>query len=146
MRKSDHRNPLRSHEHFDALCAEAQLAVTQRRYYNVVAKAVVEDLGLRLFEQLRNRKKTPSAAHAHGHDHHDEHAHEPPPGGEPRTLGAPMPGSGQLLIGRLLTVILRLDMFLFGRVRTGPFFGLIRAVPRAVPPPAEVGARARETA
>ena len=142
MRKSDHRNPLRSHEHFDALCTSAQLTVTERRYYNVVAKAVVEDLGLRLFEQLRNRKKAAPPSHEHEHEHGAEHAHEP----GARTLGAPMPGRGQLLVGRLLTAVLRLDMFLFGRVRTGPFFGLIRAVPRAVPSPAEVGARAGETA
>jgi hypothetical protein len=147
LRKSDHRNPLRSHEHFDALCASAHLAVAERRYYNVVAKAVVEDLGLRLFEQLRNRKK-PAPAH-HGHDHdHAGHGHEPaaPPDGAPRTLGAPLPGRGMLLAGRALTALLRLDMIFFGRVRTGPFFGLIRTVPRGAAPPANVGARASEPA
>ena len=53
MRKSDHVNAIRSHEHFDALCASAGLVVTERRYYNVVFKAVVEDLLLRLYEQWR---------------------------------------------------------------------------------------------
>src|SRR6185503_16549530 len=58
LRKSDHRNAIRSHEHFEALCAEAGLAVAERRYYNVVFKAVVEDLLLRLYEQWRRRGKT----------------------------------------------------------------------------------------
>ena len=48
MRKSDHRNAIRSHEHFDALCAAAGLRVSERRYYNVFFKAVIEDLFLRL--------------------------------------------------------------------------------------------------
>jgi SAM-dependent methyltransferase/uncharacterized protein YbaR (Trm112 family) len=48
LRKSDHRNAIRSHEHFERLCAEAGLRVAERRYYNVVLKAVIEDLLLRL--------------------------------------------------------------------------------------------------
>jgi len=132
MRKSDHRNPIRSHEHFDALCSEAGLRVVERRYYNVVAKAVVEDLGLRLYEQLRARgKKKPAPPHTHDHDHDHEHGHEPA-----KTVGGPMPGAGMLAIGRVLTWLLKLDMVFFGRVRTGPFFGLIRPLPRVVAPPA----------
>jgi ubiquinone/menaquinone biosynthesis C-methylase UbiE len=127
MRKSDHRNPIRSHEHFDALCAEAGLRVVDRRYYNVVAKAVVEDLGLRLFEQLRARGKKKDDGHAH-------HDHEAAATVQGKTVGGPMPGPAMLAIGRMLTWLLKLDMLLFGRVRTGPFFGLIRAVPRVVPP------------
>ena len=63
MRKSDHVNAIRSHEHFESLCAQAGLDVAERRYYNVVFKAVVEDLGLRLYEQARRR---PKPAHATG--------------------------------------------------------------------------------
>jgi ubiquinone/menaquinone biosynthesis C-methylase UbiE len=57
MRKSDHVNAMRSHEHFDQLCAEAGLRVEKRRYYNVVFKAVIEDLLLRLLEHARSRPK-----------------------------------------------------------------------------------------
>jgi SAM-dependent methyltransferase len=117
LRKSDHRNAIRSHEHFDLLCAEAGLEVAARRYYNVVVKAVVEDLGLRLFEQARRRaRRAPSAT---GHDH--------APGRAPRAAPAP----GRVLVGMAtaLTWLLKLDVVLFGGVRTGPFFGLLR--PRA---------------
>jgi SAM-dependent methyltransferase len=68
MRKSDHRNAIRSHEHFDALCARGRPRVVERRYYNVVVKAVVEDLFLRLYEQARRGKKA-APAHGHGHGH-----------------------------------------------------------------------------
>ena len=75
MRKSDHRNAIRSHEHFDELCAGAGLRVAERRYYNVVFKAVVEDLGLRLFEQWR-RRRTAAARGGPGHVHEHVHVHE----------------------------------------------------------------------
>ena len=145
MRKSDHRNPIRSHEHFDELCASAGLRVVERRYYNVVAKAVVEDLGLRLFEQLRARRRRNGAAahvHAPAHTHaHGSHAAAEPNGHSQagaatpeRTLGAPAPGFAMLAVGHVLTWILQLDMVLFGHVRTGPFFGLIRPIARVHPP------------
>ena len=119
LRKSDHRNPIRSHEHFEALCAEAGLEVAARRYYNVVVKAVVEDLGLRLFEQARRRRgRAPAPA---PHHHGQGHAHPPP--------GAPSPGSLLVALATALTWLLKLDVVLFGGVRTGPFFGLLR--PRA---------------
>ena len=131
MRKSDHRNAIRSHEHFDALCAEAGLVVAQRRYYNVVVKAVVEDLGLRLFEQARRKKggrertghvdvnvNEPVDGDGHGH----EHVH----GGLPETSS---PGKVMIAIATALTWFLKLDVVLFGGVRTGPFFGLLRPRP-----------------
>jgi SAM-dependent methyltransferase len=114
MRKSDHRNAIRSHEHFEELCASAGLTVAERRYYNVVFKAVVEDLGLRLFEQWRRRGPK-------------EEAHEGP---EPTThaVGGSRPSPALMAVARALTWVLKLDVVLFGGVRTGPFFGLL--VPR----------------
>jgi SAM-dependent methyltransferase len=118
MRKSDHVNAIRSHEHFDALCFSAGLVVTERRYYNVVFKAVVEDLFLRLYEQRRRGRTVATTTGAHAD--HDAHAHpaEPPP-----------PGRFVLAVAQALTWILKLDVVLFGGIRTGPFFGLLRPLP-----------------
>jgi ubiquinone/menaquinone biosynthesis C-methylase UbiE len=121
MRKSDHVNAIRSHEHFDALCFSAGLVVTERRYYNVVFKAVVEDLMLRLYEQ-RRRGRPAAAVAAHAHD--APHAETPE---------APPPGRAVLAVAQALTWLLKLDVVLFGGIRTGPFFGLLRPLP---PPPA----------
>ena len=111
MRKSDHRNAIRTHEHFEALCAQAGLRVSERRYYNVVFKAVVEDLLLRLYEQARRRRSsTPS-----GGSEEPSLPHEP----------ARAPGRLAVSVGRALTALLKLDVILFGRIRTGPFFGLL---------------------
>jgi SAM-dependent methyltransferase len=118
MRKADHRNPLRSHEHFDALCAAAGLRVTERRYYNVVMKAVIEDLGLRVVEQIR-RRRSPTDGHGQGNGHGDG-----PGRGAP-----PMPGRLAMAAGHALTWLLKLDVVLFGGIRTGPFFA--RVEPRA---------------
>jgi ubiquinone/menaquinone biosynthesis C-methylase UbiE len=118
MRKSDHLNAIKSHEHFDALCASAGLVVTERRYYNVVFKAVVEDLLLRLYEQRRRGPASPREASA---------------GAPPRAHdGARPPGTLVLAVARALTWVLKLDVVLFGGIRTGPFFGLLR--PMGTPP------------
>ena len=117
MRKSDHVNAIRSHEHFDALCSSAGLVVTERRYYNVVFKAVVEDLMLRLYEQRRRgRRGAKATADAHGH-------------APTESVAAPPPGRLVLVIAQGLTWILKLDVVLFGGIRTGPFFGLLRPLP-----------------
>lgn len=118
MRKSDHRNAIKSHEHFDVLCASAGLVVTKRRYYNVVFKAVIEDLLLRLYEQAR-RGKPPEPVP--GHEHADEHKAAAAGG----AIGAPAPGKLVLAIAFALTLLLKLDVLLFSRIRTGPFFGLL---------------------
>jgi SAM-dependent methyltransferase/uncharacterized protein YbaR (Trm112 family) len=119
MRKSDHRNAIRSHEHFEELAGGAGLVVRERRYYNVVFKAVVEDLLLRLYEQRRRKGKVAPA----------RDPHDAPKAGT--SVGAPPPGRGVLAIAMALTWLLKLDVVLFGGVRTGPFFGLLTPRPGA---------------
>jgi SAM-dependent methyltransferase len=118
LRKSDHVNAIRSHEHFDALCAAAGLRVSERLYYNVVVKAVVEDLLLRLVQQALRRRRGAAAEPAEvGRDHGTQRL-------------PPAPGRLAVWVAHALTWLLRLDVLLFGRIRTGPFFGLLEARPR----------------
>jgi ubiquinone/menaquinone biosynthesis C-methylase UbiE len=123
MRKSDHVNAIRSHEHFEALCAAAGLVMVERRYYNVVFKAVIEDLLLRLIEQAQRRggKRGPvdEAQHIQGRP--------------AAVVRAVAPGRLSLSIALGLTWLMKLDVVLFGGIRTGPFFGLLRPDLQAVP-------------
>jgi hypothetical protein len=113
-------NAIRSHEHFDALCAAAGLRVLRRRYYNVVFKAVVEDLLLRLYERRRQRAAPAAEPSAHAH------AADGAVRGPSRAL---------LAVAQALTWLLKLDVVLFGGVRTGPFFGLLVAAREPAAPP-----------
>jgi ubiquinone/menaquinone biosynthesis C-methylase UbiE len=115
LRKSDHKNAIRSHEHFESLCAEAGLRVAERRYYNVVLKAVIEDLMLRLYEGARRRRgSTGHVAEAGG------------AGGATAAVHPPQAGRATLALALALTWLMKLDVVLFGGIRTGPFFGLLR--------------------
>jgi ubiquinone/menaquinone biosynthesis C-methylase UbiE len=115
LRKSDHKNAIRSHEHFESLCAEAGLRVAERRYYNVVLKAVIEDLMLRLYEGARRGRGDAGHAARAGAGEGAPHAHP-----------SRRPGRAALAIALALTWLMKLDVVLFGGIRTGPFFGLLR--------------------
>src|SRR6185436_1414158 len=124
LRKSDHRNAIRSHEHFDLLCAEAGLEVAERRYYNVVLKAIVEDLLLRLWQGRKHRARGSAAEPGRGPLVEPAHADGHP--GPHRPVVGPPPSPAALALARALTWLLKLDVVLFGGIRTGPFFGLLR--------------------
>jgi ubiquinone/menaquinone biosynthesis C-methylase UbiE len=116
VRKSDHRNALRSHAQLEALLKRAGFEIERVRYYNVFFKSVIEDLMLPLVEHnfySRGRREREKEA--------------PGPG---RSHGSVKPDVGRwahLPLG-LASKLMKLDVVLFGRVRTGPFFLLLRAV------------------
>lgn len=114
MRKSDHVNAIRSHEHFDEIAKSAGLKVEKRMYYNVFAKAVVEDLALKVVEQ-RRRKKAGALGHGAAADSKTSS----------HVIGRPAPSASALFLARGLTRVLMLDVAFFGSVRTGPFFGVL---------------------
>jgi ubiquinone/menaquinone biosynthesis C-methylase UbiE len=115
MRKSDHVNAIKSHEHFDEIAKSAGLRVQERVYYNVFAKAVVEDLALKVLEQ-RNRKKAAGAGPGRPGEGKAATTH---------IVGRRAPSASARFIARGLTQVLMLDVALFGKVRTGPFFGVL---------------------
>lgn len=120
MRKSDHINAIKSHEHFDEIAKAAGLKVEQRVYYNVFAKAVIEDLALKMFEE-RNRKKAASSGSASGAGEKDK-------ADSSHIVGRPAPSASARFLARGLTEVLMLDVAFFGKVRTGPFFGVLAPI------------------
>jgi SAM-dependent methyltransferase len=113
-RKSDHRNPLKSYGELEALVARTGFEIAKIRYYNVFFKAVIEDLMLPLVEHnLYSKRPVEAPLEGRGHAH----------------------GSRKPDVGRwahpplsLASELMKLDVVLFGRVRTGPFFLLLRAI------------------
>ena len=94
----------------------------------------MEDLLLRLYEQ---RRRGPASSKSGGAGPASPDAH----GGHLPGAEARPPGRLVLAVAQALTWVLKLDVVLFGGIRTGPFFGLLRprVSPRgtaAAPPPA----------
>ena len=123
-RKSDHRNVLRSYAQLDAVLEKTGFRIADIRYYNVFFKALFEDLALPLVEHNLFRHKKPAAAtgahgNGQGHEHDHDHHHE---------STKPDVGSWAYPPLRLATWMMKADVALFGRVRTGPFFLLLEAV------------------
>jgi hypothetical protein len=116
-RKSDHRNVLRSYEQLDTVLEQTGFRIAKIRYYNVIFKALFEDLMLPLVEHnfFAPKPSPGDAAHEPAGDHHHEST-KPDVG---RWAHAPL---------TLASYIMKLDVALFGRVRTGPFFLLLEAV------------------
>ncbi len=113
-RKSDHRNALRSYAQLDAMLARTGFEIENIRYYNVFFKSLIEDLMLPLVEHnFYSKGKRGAETRADGHGH-----------------GSVKPDVGRwahLPLG-LASELMKLDVVLFGRVKTGPFFLLLRTV------------------
>jgi ubiquinone/menaquinone biosynthesis C-methylase UbiE len=116
-RKSDHRNALTSYELLERLIDGAGFRIEDIRYYNVVFKAIFEDLLLPLVEHnvygRKGKGKAPSTK--------SDASVEAGP--------AARPNVGTWAHGplALATALMKLDVILFGRIRTGPFFLLLRS-------------------
>jgi SAM-dependent methyltransferase len=113
-RKADHVNALRSYEQLQSVLAETGFRIEAIRYYNVVMKALIEDLFLPLVEHNLWRRRGKSG--------------DPSPEGVSGTRAKrPNVGRWAHVPLALATALMKLDVLLFGRVRTGPFFLLLRA-------------------
>jgi ubiquinone/menaquinone biosynthesis C-methylase UbiE len=115
-RKSDHRNALGSYAQLDALLTRTGFEMEKIRYYNVFFKSILEDLMLPLVEHnvySKGKREAETEAPGHGHAH-----------------GSVKPDVGRWahLPLSLASELMKLDVVLFGRVRTGPFFLLLRAL------------------
>ena len=116
LRKSDHVNPLADLPDFWRLATEAGFRVDRMRYYTPLVGAVIENLLIRLAESVLARRavKTRSASAVEG-------------------LRAARLEAKQRIdrrgpvyfVLRALTSVMKLDVILFGRIETGPFFALL---------------------
>lgn len=124
LRKSDHLNPLADMDDFRAVAAAAGFRVERLRYYTPLVGAVVENLLVRVAEQaLARRAAGKLAADASRSGEPADTA-----GLKAARLGAKrrVERKGLIYAGvRAATWMMKLDILLFGRVESGPFFALL---------------------
>jgi hypothetical protein len=120
LRKSDHVNPLADHDDLTAVVEAAGFRLEQVTYYTPVVGAFVENVLARLAEQYLSR----GARRPGG----------PPGNGAPertaRVAAQARVKRGGALYRALLgwSAVMKLDLILFGRIRSGPFFARLRKV------------------
>ena len=125
LRKSDHLNPLHDVPHLEAVVDRAGLRIARIRYYTPIVGGFVENILMRMAERALARRADRKRA--------------APPAGTPESATAPDSAAG-LRDARLsakariarggplvrvlqgVTVLMDIDLLLFGRIRSGPFF------------------------
>ena len=119
LRKSDHVNPLADHDDLARVLAECHFRLERITYYTPVMGAFIENVLVRMAEQFMRRRATPAVS-----DESDE----------ANTTRA-IRSSAKVRLRRRgllymtlsgLTAVMTLDVWLFGRIRSGPFFALLR--------------------
>jgi SAM-dependent methyltransferase len=128
LRKSDHLNPLVDIPDLERTVGEAGFRVARIRYYTPLVGGFVENIVVRAAEQWLARRAARRAAAGGdpgggGWEGGDRSAYARAARKEAQDRIA---RGGLVLAGlKALTIVMKLDVLLFGRVRSGPFFALL---------------------
>lgn len=119
LRKSDHLNPLADIADFRAVAREAGFSLRRIRYYTPLVGGVVENLIVRLAEGVMSRRAAAGIAAPEARDVEGLRAAR-------IEAKQRIARRGPVYAGlRALTWLMKLDIVLFGRVESGPFFALL---------------------
>lgn len=118
LRKSDHLNPLADHDELRQVVADAGFEIERITYYTPVVGSLIENVLVRIAEQFMVRR---AARRRHGRGI----------GQDARLARAAAKArinrrGPTYLALRGLTALMMLDVWLFGRLRSGPFFALLK--------------------
>lgn len=123
LRKSDHLNPLQDVPHLERVVDSAGFRIERIRYYTPIVGGFVENIMMRMAERAMSRRaaaratnKGAAAAEA------DAAAVREARTAAKERIAASGPTYAAL---RGLSFAMKLDLLLFGRVRSGPFFALL---------------------
>jgi SAM-dependent methyltransferase len=128
LRKSDHLNPLADIPDLERSVGEAGFRVARIRYYTPLLGGVIENIIVRSAEHWMARRVARRAAAVETPDDGAQ------AGGDPaahiraarKQAQERIARGGIVLAGlKALTAVMKLDVVLFGRVRSGPFFALL---------------------
>ena len=121
LRKSDHLNPLADIPDLETVVRAAGFRIGRIRYYTPAVGAVVENILMRLAEHWLSRRAIRRAASTGRAIDTAEAARQARATAKARVDGRGLP----YMALRLATWAMKLDLLLFGRVRSGPFFALL---------------------
>ncbi len=121
LRKSDHINPLTDHEHLAQVAADCGFRVERITYYTPVIGAFVENVLMRIAEHTMARRASARQSTSASTD-------DATPIRTARTNAkARLERRGwEYRVLLALTSLMTIDVWLFGRIRSGPFFALLR--------------------
>ena len=123
LRKSDHLNPLQDVPHLERVVAAAGFRIERIRYYTPIVGGLVENIMMRMAERAMSRRAAARAATTGAAPAEADAAAVR----EARTAAKQrIAASGPTYVAlRGLSFAMKLDLLLFGRIRSGPFFALL---------------------
>jgi SAM-dependent methyltransferase len=122
LRKSDHLNPLSDIPDLERVTREAGFRIAKIRYYTPIVGGFVENILMRMAERAMARRAARRLSSSLPAEQADRESIR-----EARTAAkqqiARSPATRTVL--RALSAAMKLDLLLFGRIRSGPFFALL---------------------
>ena len=123
LRKSDHLNPLQDVPHLERVVATAGFRIERIRYYTPLVGGFIENIMMRLAERVITRRAAARATtRGAGAAAADAAAIREARTAAKERIAASGPTYAAL---RGLSFAMKLDLLLFGRIRSGPFFALL---------------------
>ena len=119
LRKSDHVNALANLDDLRRTVAAAGFRIARLRFYTPLVSGVVENILVRLVERRLERRAGGADGASSGHA--AQAAREARAAAKARIAR----GGSTYRVLRALTWVMRLDLLLFGRIESGPFFALL---------------------
>jgi hypothetical protein len=121
LRKSDHLNPLRDIPDLEAVVHECGFRIARIRFYTPLVGGFVENILMRVAERAMARRAARRMGAAAGADT-DARAIR-----EARTAAKDRIARSRSTYAALhgLSLAMKLDLLLFGRIPSGPFFALL---------------------
>ena len=124
LRKSDHLNPLRDIPELESVVQASGFRIARIRYYTPIVGGFVENIMMRVAERAMARRAARRLSAAGAADAGTAAVREARRAAKARIAGSP----ATLAALRGLSFAMKLDLLLFGRVRSGPFFALLEKI------------------
>jgi len=122
LRKSDHLNPLRDIPELEAVAKGAGFRIARIRYYTPIVGGLVENIGMRVAERaMAKRAAKRLSGHVPAEAADREAIREARTAAKRQIANSPT----TYAVLRALSAAMQLDLLLFGRIRSGPFFALL---------------------